>query len=228
MRFFLYSFLTCVFAAFALGQERFVRPVDEAAKDASFLAFRTKLIAAAERHDAKYILSIIDPRIKLGFGGDDGIANFKKIWRINAGDSEFWDEFLAVVKNGGAFDGKGSKKYQSFTAPYTFSSWPADLDPFEYIVIFGSDVNLRDRPAADAKIIGTLSYNVVKPDNEQSTTVKTGTGEDDWVFDWRKVETLGGKSGFVKAKYARSSIDYRAGFEKIRGTWKLTFFVAGD
>lgn len=215
-------------AAAAFGQERYVKPVDEASQNASFLAFRTKLIAAAERHDANYILGIIDPQIKLGFGGDDGIANFKKIWKINAKDSKFWDEFLLVIKNGGAFDGRGRNKFNSFTAPYTYSSWPEDLDVFEYLAIFGSGVNLRERPSADAKIIGTLSYNVVKPNNDESTTVKTGSGEDDWEFDWRKVETLGGKSGFVKAKYARSSIDYRAGFNKIRGVWKLTFFVAGD
>jgi uncharacterized membrane protein YqhA len=31
------------------AQERYVKPVDEASQDASFLAFRKKLIAAAER-----------------------------------------------------------------------------------------------------------------------------------------------------------------------------------
>ncbi|NOT48673.1 MAG: SH3 domain-containing protein [Acidobacteria bacterium] len=228
MKISLFLILVCLCSSIAIGQERYVKPVDEAAKDASFLAFRTKLIAAAERHDARYILGIIDPQIKLGFGGDDGLANFKKIWKINAKDSKFWEEFLAVIKNGGAFDGQGKNKYSSFTAPYLFSSWPEDIDGFEYIAVFGSDVNLRERPSADAKIVSTLSYNVVKPNNDESTTIKTGPGEDDWEFDWRKVETLGGKSGFVKAKYARSSIDYRAGFEKIRGVWKLTFLVAGD
>lgn len=221
-------FLTFLCGAFSFGQERYLKPVDEAAKDASFLAFRTKLIAAAERHDAKYILGIIDPQIKLGFGGDDGIANFRKQWKINAKDSPFWEEFLAAIKNGGAFDGRGRNKYNSFTAPYTFSSWPEDVDSFEHVAIFGSDVNLRERPAADAKVVATLSYNIVTPNNEESTTVKTGPGEDDWEFDWRKVTTMGGKTGFVKAKYVRSSIDYRAGFEKARGVWKLEFFGAGD
>lgn len=83
----------CLFAAVGFGQERYVKPVDEAAKDASFLAFRAKLIAAAERHDANYVLRIIDPQIKLGFGGDDGIANFKKIWKINAKNSKFGTSF---------------------------------------------------------------------------------------------------------------------------------------
>lgn len=137
--------LLCALACLATAaEERYVKPVDEAAKDASFLAFRTKLIVAVESRDANYIIGIIDPQIKLSFGGAGGIADFKRIWKINAKYSQFWDEFLRVIKNGGAFDGRGKNKYSSFIAPYTFSSWPDDIDGFEYVAIFGSDVNLRD------------------------------------------------------------------------------------
>src|SRR5688572_20942566 len=94
----------------ASGQERYLRPVDEAEKDASFVAFRTKLIAAAERKDGRYILSIVDPKIQNGFGGRDGIANFRRDWKLDRHDSAFWQEFLEVVKNGGSFIGEGTKK----------------------------------------------------------------------------------------------------------------------
>src|SRR5688572_14099050 len=89
--------LVAAFACIGLGQERFVKPVDEAAQDASFLEFRTKLIEAAERKDAVFILSILDPKINLSFGGDAGIADFKRIWKINSKNSQFWDEFLTVI-----------------------------------------------------------------------------------------------------------------------------------
>ena len=72
------TFLIALIASLANAQERYVKPQDEAAKDPSFLAFRTKLIAAAERKDTAYLLSIVDRRIKNGFGGQDGIANFKR------------------------------------------------------------------------------------------------------------------------------------------------------
>jgi hypothetical protein len=72
------------------AQERYVRPVDEAAKDASFLAFRTKLIAAAKRRDAKYILSIVDRNIMNSYGGNGGVKEFKESWEINRPDSKFW------------------------------------------------------------------------------------------------------------------------------------------
>jgi hypothetical protein len=212
----------------ALGQERYLKPVDEAAKDASFQAFRTRLIAAAEKHDAAFIYRILDPKIELSFGGDAGVADFKRIWKIDRKDSKFWDEFLRVIKNGGKFDGDGRNKFASFSAPYTFSSWPADLDSFDYSVIFGSDVNLRESPSPDAKIVERLSYNIVKPDYDRSKKVKDGPGKDDFLIEWMKVETLGGKAGFIRAQYVRSPIDYRAGFVKKRGVWRMTYFIAGD
>lgn len=228
MKSFLCLLFLAAFVAVGFGQERYVKPVDEAAKDASFLAFRTKLIAAAERRDAAFIYSILDPKIQLSFGGDAGIADFKRIWKINSKNSKFWGEFLKVIKNGGVFDGEGRNKYLSFSAPYTFSSWPEDLDGFDYMVIFGNNVNLRETASADAKIVDQLSYNVVKTNTEESTKRKTGRGEDDWEYDWMKIETLGGKKGFVKADFVRSSIDYRAGFNRKRGVWKMMYFIAGD
>lgn len=206
------------------AQERYVKPVDEASKDASFLAFRTKLIAAAKRRDANYVLSVVDQNIKNGFGGNDGIAEFKKQWQIDRPGSRFWAEFLPVVTNGGAFGKEPGAAVKTFFAPYVFSSFPEDLDAFEYSAIFGNNVNLRDAADLKAKSLGLLSYNVVKIDFQNS--VKKSGSEDD--YEWLKIETLGGKKGFVSAEFVRSAIDYRAGFEKIGGKWKMVYFLAGD
>ena len=212
--------LIALFAVTGLPQEKYVKPVDEAAKDASFLAFRTKLIAAVERRDVNYILSIIDPKIKNGFGGEDGIANFKRDWKITSKTSEFWKEFLPVIKNGGAFD-KTDKT--SFMAPYTFTAWPDDVDGFEYEVIFGNNVNLRKEPNMKSEVVAKLSYNVVKIQLE--LVPKSGKSE---YPGWWLIKTLGGLEGYVKKEFVRSHIDFRAGFTKKRGVWKMDFFVAGD
>ena len=203
----------------AAGQERYVMPVDEAKKDASFFAFREKLIAAAEKRDAAFILSILDPKIELSFGGDSGIADFKRIWRITSRDSVFWNEFLPVIKNGGSFVRGGNTKL--FYAPYTFNGFPEDVDSFEYQAIFGKHVNLRERPDTNSPVVASLSYNIVKVDHERS--VKNGEN-----YAWLNIETLGGKKGFVKSEFVRSPIDYRAGFEKRRGVWKMVAFITGD
>lgn len=221
MKYLVLTVLLLTFVVSSFAQERYVKPVDEAGKDKSFLAFRAKLIAAAEKKDAIYIYSILDPDIKLSFGGDAGLADFKSYWKPESKDSKFWAEFLAVIKNGGNFenDPDGTR---IFYAPYTFNGFPADLDAFEYAAIFGNNVNLRDRPSTDAKVLTSLSYNVVRVTD---TIIKKGTEHE---ADWFKISTLGGKTGYIKAEFVRSSIDYRAAFEKKRGQWRMTFFIAGD
>jgi hypothetical protein len=203
------------------AQEKFVKPVDEGASDPSFAAFRKKLLSAVERKDNAYILTIVDPKIKNGFGGNDGIAEFKKQWKNS---DEFWREFSAVIKGGGQFTADGAGRKNSFMAPYLFTAWPEGLDAFEYSAVFGNDVNLREKPDANSKVLTKLSYNVVKVDQ---TETRRGLPDDEDP-KWVKIETLGGIKGWMSAPYVRSSIDYRAGFEKIRGVWKLTFFLAGD
>jgi hypothetical protein len=214
------------FAVFSIfnvsAQERYVRPVDEAKKDASFLAFRTKLIEAAKRRDAKYVLSIVDRNILSSYGGDGGVEEFKKMWELNSPNSKFWKEFLTVMTNGGTFSEEEGSKI--FSAPYTFNGFPEDLDAFDYSAIFGNNVNLRAKPDLNSKTNAQLSYNIVKVDYQNSVK-KSGSDEE---YSWLKIETLGGKKGFVKSEFVRSPIDYRAGFEKKNGQWKMTFFIAGD
>lgn len=213
--------LPFAFSNVVLAQkERYVTPVDEAKNDASFYAFREKLVAAVKMRDAKYILSIVDRDIKNSFGGNDGIEEFKKRWKINGSKSEFWDEFLPVITNGGKFIKEGTNKL--FFAPYSFNSFPDDLDAFSYSVIFGNNVNLRSKADAVSPVVSSLSYNIV----EIVEAVKEKENAEKVL--WYEVKTLGGKRGFVKAEFVRSPIDYRAGFEKKNGKWKMTAFIAGD
>ena len=200
-------------------KERFVRPVDEGKQDKSFSAFRVKLIEAVKKRDKKYLLSVLDPNVKNNFGGDGGIEEFKEMWEIDSSKSKLWDELRVVLSNGGGFQDKNT-----FAAPYSFVFFPADLDAFEQQVIFGNNVNLRAKPDKSAKVISQLSYNIVKVDYENSVS----DGKQEPTYLWLKVETLGGKKGFVSAEFVRSSIDYRAIFVKEKGKWKISAFVAGD
>ena len=212
-----FGFFTC-----SAQQERFVKFVDEAKKDASFLTFRTKLIAAAKRRDTKYILSILDKEIQNSRNGTDGIEEFKSDWKIESPDSLFWDKFLPVITNGGKFMTTEGTPNNFFVAPFTIDNFPADLDEFSYEVIFGSNVNLRARAEANAPVVGILSYNIV----EITETIKDKKDPDKTV--WYGIKTLGGKTGFVNAGFVRGRMDYRAGFVKKSGKWKMMYFIAGQ
>lgn len=209
-------------ATATFAQEVYLKPVDEASQDPSFVAFRTKLIAAVNRKDAAFIYSIVDPKIRNGFGDRDTLAWFKRDWKLENKNSKFWKTFGTVIKNGGAFWSDGTNK-NSFTAPYSYSNWPDGLDAFDHSVVFGTDVNLREEPTMTGNVVAKLSYNIVKI--EQEIVPKSGKSE---YPGWKKVKTLGGLEGFIKDEFLRSSVDYRAGFEKKRGRWVMTFFLAGD
>ena len=220
MKCFLYLFLT-IFCFFNLkAQERYVLPVDEARKDKSFFAFRSRLVEAAKKRNAEFVLSVVDRDIKNSFGGNDGISEFKKFWKINNPTSKFWNEFIPVITSGGSFINEGGNKI--FFAPYSFNSFPENLDAFTHGVIFGKNVSLRARAAANSRLVANLSYNVVEIVKSVQDTKNRET------VSWYEIKTLGGKKGFVKAEFVRSPIDYRAGFEKINGKWKMTIFLAGD
>lgn len=218
--------LFCLLVVFGFlsvsAQERFVKFVDEAKADASFLRFRTRLIAAAKRRDAKYILSILDREIQNSRNGTDGVEEFKSVWKIESAESPFWDEFLPVITNGGKFSNIAGAPNDFFIAPFTVDNFPADLDAFEYGVIFGKNVNLRTKPEARARSRAKLSYNIV----EITETVKDKT--DPEKNAWVKIKTLDGKTGFVSARFVRGRMDYRAGFAKQNGEWKMMYFLAGQ
>lgn len=207
-------------AAEILAQtEQYALPVDEAKKDGSFVAFRGKLIKAVRSRDRKFVLGILDRKILNNFGGDGGVEEFKKQWEFDSPTSEFWDAMLDVITDGGGFIDKNM-----FAAPYTFVAYPENVEVSDYEMITGSRVNLRSRPTAASELIAQLSYNIVKVDYENS--IKKPGEEDD--YSWLKVETFGGKKGFVSAEYVRSPLAWRAIFKRIGGKWKMTAFVSGD
>lgn len=203
----------------AFGQERYVPRIDEADSNPSFSAFRKNLIAATRKKDVAFIYSMLDPKIKNSFGGDDGISNFKKGWNYLSPNSDFWKQFLFVITHGGKFQDSGI-----FAAPDIFAAFPEDLDSFEYQVIAGDNVRLRAAPNTNSEVKELLSYNIVKVDYGKSVSKRDDVAQ----FVWLWIETLGGKTGYVSADFVRSPIDYRAGFQKKAGKWKMIFFVAGD
>jgi hypothetical protein len=199
-------------------QSQQLLPVDEGPRDASFARFRQKLLAAARQRDRQAIWSIVDPRIEWSFGADNGKPGFMQHW-TEARRGALEAELIRVLSLGGTFSNKGE-----FWAPYVFSRWPDRYDAFEYQVITGKNVNVRQRPSGDSPVVATLSYDIVKPAPDPPTAAPSPVGPHGWV----QIITPSGTRGFVADQYIRSPIDYRAGFKKSRGRWRMTFFVAGD
>lgn len=191
-------------------------PVDQAASDPSFVRFRAALIAAVDRKDAAFIERVLAPDIKVSFGGESGAADFRAAWRPEQPDSKLWSTLGAILRLGGSFEPGGS-----FVAPYTFSHFPDDLDPFESLVVIGSGVALRAEPKPDGALLARLGFEIVRPGQPDGPEA-AGAGA------WTKVIAANGHLGYVAAHLVRSPLDYRAGFARRDGEWRLVFLVAGD
>ena len=187
-------------------------PVDEAPKRPEFFSFRAQLQRAIAVRDTAALLAAVDPNIKNSFGGNDGIDEFKTMWKVGQPDSEIWDELGTVLSMGGSFTGE-----HTFVAPYVFSRWPESLDSFEHIAVVGANVRVRSEPRPDASPIDSVSFVILPVANDARVT-------DD---AWRAVK-VESRIGFVSSRFARSPIDYRAIFSSQGGQWRLVTFVAGD
>lgn len=205
----------------ATAKARKLYPVDEGAKDASFKAFRNKLIEAVKQRNTPFILTLLHPKIHLSFGGHSGVKDFLEMWKPDSPDSALWNELSTILSLGGTFSTSDGKR--SFWAPYTFSIFPDDLDAFEYASIIGENVRVRSQPNTTARIVTNLSYDIVK-----ATFYISDNNREDDIPGWVKVVVPDGRNGYVASRYVRRPNDYRLGFERIRGKWLITAFIGGD
>ena len=189
-------------------------PVDEATKQPDFFTFRAQLQVAVAKRDKAAVLAVVSKNIKNGFGDNNDINHFKKLWAIDKPNSKLWETLGTVLALGGGFSKDGS-----FSAPYISSHWPAvgDLDAFENIAIIGDKVNVRKTPNPNGEVLQTLSYEIVPLDS-------VDRGNDQWVA----IKLPNGKKGYVARNFARSAVDYRVFFEKVEGRWQMTMLLAGD
>lgn len=204
-------------AAPALAQEMKLKPVDQAGRDPSFAKFRTALLDAVRRRDVDYVVAQADLEVKLSFGGDYGRDTFHNLltgtedWQGEA----YWAELQRVLELGGVF-----MDANSFCTPYVacldVPGCP-DCDPYETMFTVARDAVARAEPDASAPVAARLSYDVLRIDIEA-----------EHQGEWTPVILPDGSRGYVSGPDFRMSIDYRALFEKVDGTWRMTVFIAGD
>jgi hypothetical protein len=115
--------------------DRTLLPVDGGVEDVGFSEFRNELMAAIDRKDSQFLVSVLGPDIKIGFGSEpDNASEFEHAWKIGSPDSQVWTELDKVLKLGGRFE-MGNDGKRAFCAPYLCGVWPDNVDPFSYVAI---------------------------------------------------------------------------------------------
>jgi hypothetical protein len=183
-------------------------PVDDAPQDPALVAYRNQLLEAVRRRDAAAVVALVDPKIRTSFGDGGGADELRKTLEKEG----VLDDLELVLSRGGTFQGEGEAR--SFWAPYVYSAWPDAHDAFQSLAVIEDNVPLRETRDASSPVVATLAYDIV-------TLVMSEN-------EVRQVKTADGKVGWVDARYVRSPVGYRAGFNKVQGQWRMNAFVAGD
>ena len=181
-------------------------PVDEGPKDPSFVAYRNELLDAVKRRDVDAIVALADSKIRTTFGDGGGAAELRRILKKPG----MLEDLEALLTQGGKF-----RNNEAFAAPYVYIAWPDSHDAFQFLAITRENVPLYQFGDRNAPVVATLSYDIVERKGEE----KNG---------WQEVKTADGHTGWVESNSVRSPIGFRALFNKIDGTWKMTGLVAGD
>lgn len=186
-------------------------PVDECKKLSDFAAFRDAVFAAAAKRDGEALIALADPAINLDFGGEAGTDELRK--RLADPKSVLWDEIAALAPLGCAADGTVA------TLPAIFSRVPDGVDPARTMLVTGTEVPLRRKPAPSAPTVRSLDWALV--------TLK-GEGFDP-AARYAEVSAADGSSGFVATAKLRSVLDYRLIADKADGgKYRITALIAGD
>jgi hypothetical protein len=211
----------------SFSQSKKFPPFTNYERDTSVIKFISDLKVVISQKDGKRLLSIVDSDVKISFGGSHGLNDFKEIWKPQNQNSEIWPLLNKLVTLGGVFM-KNSGSTVRFVLPYV--NEVEGGDHYKVLVVTGKNINVRERPNLNSKILGQLTYDVVDMDYSKSVLTKNVSlpeyaDSKDWFF----VETLDKKlRGFVYWEFLWSPIGYRMFLDKINGTWKITGLIAGD
>jgi hypothetical protein len=202
---------------YAQAQEQVIMPVDEAAKDASWIAFKKRLLAAVEKRDRDHLLSILDPDVRNQSADTRGIAQFRKQWELDQSDSPLWRELRSALLLGAAYMKRD--RVMELCSPYVLAKWPADVEPFGHGVLVAREALVQAEPSTRSSAIATLSYNIVAVIDWEVPDKEEGVKQ-----TWVRIRH-GAQEGYVPEEQIRSPIEQAACFVRTARGWRMTAFA---
>lgn len=198
-------------------------PRDETEEDESFATFIEDYKKAIEEKDLSFVKEHMDERIKLGFGGFDGIENFDVVWGMedNVETSSFWDEMDMLLSLGFVKEYYEEFGYTGgFVGPYTFVDFPETgdpdtYDPFFFVAAMYEKTPIYRMPWEGSGLIAEVDYEVMQLANPMH-------------HEWYMVNLSDGRLGWAHGDTIRQPIDLRAKFSNIDGVWTLIYLLTGD
>lgn len=200
------------------AQEGRIEAVDEASRDLSWALFRAKLLTAIENRDRKFVLSVLDPKVRNGSDAPLGIAEFRRQWEFDSDDGVFWRMLPSALSVGSAWFERPNKQ-RELCAPYVLAKWPRDVDPSVYGAISTKEAWVKAEPSWESNTIAKLSYQIVRV-----TDWEVADLDPKFTQKWVRIRLLKEGTGFVPEEHIRSPIEHTACFARTGNSWRLTVF----
>lgn len=199
----------------AFAQERRLEPVDEAARDSSWVSFRNQLLNAVDARDRNFVMSTLANDVRPGLEAPRGPAEFRKRWEVDDEKSALWRVLRSALFLGAAYVQRenGSRE---LCAPYLLAKWPKDLDPFAYGAVIAREVLVKGEPSSNAATVQVLAFDIV-PVADWEVADKAANVSQRWV----KIKVKSGE-GYVPEEQIRSPVEHAACFVKSEGRWRMT------
>ena len=215
----LLTFLLLTVSILTFGQNSKFLPRDDSGKTPELKLFVKELNEIIKNKDSQKLLTVVHPQIKFDFDEGIGIEKFKKNWNPEDKNSSLWTIMNKIVGLGGVYNKNRTEPFYDFVFPYVNEIDLEDGDDYVItLVITNKDVNVREKPDLNSKIVGQLTYDIVTYDYEKSKDHK-------WYF----IQTTDKKvSGYISSDFAYSPVDYRMFLTKEKGKWMISCIVAGD
>ena len=200
------------------SQEGKIEPHDEALTDASWAAFRARLLTAVEKRDRQFVLSVLDPAIRNGAAAPRGIAEFRKQWELDSNSGVFWSLLPSALSVGSAYLERRNRP-RELCAPYLLGKWPVSVDPSVYGAISARDTMVKAGPSWDTDTLTRLSYEIVRVTDWEVPDLDPGFKQ-----NWVRIRLLKEGTGFVPEEQIRSPIEHSACFIRTARGWRMTVF----
>ena len=204
----------------AAAQDLKLPPVDEAINDATWLRFKSHLLDALMKRDQKFVLGIVDARIR-NVSEKNGMAEFRRLWEPQSAGSALWVELPKILFLGGVFVKRG-KGPTEFCAPYVYYKWPDNAPAEADGAVIAKEALLKTEPSIAAQTLQTLSYDMVKVLDWEVFDVAKDSKQ-----AWVKLQTQAGV-GYLPEEQVRSPLEYRACFVKSGTNWRMTGLEVGE
>lgn len=198
-------------------------PPQQSLADASLSAYLQDLQQAVNALDENKLKQLLDPNIKIGFGGNGGWNSFSERWHPEQDSAEIWILLERLLRLGGDYPLKNNADL--YAIPYVYSNWPDSVDAFSHTAVTATGAILRQEPSETAASICTLGQVILQVDASKSYPQQQGTEK-----EWWYVQTLDKRlSGYIIHTQVHSPISYRVLFNKNKqGKWLMTALVSGD